>query len=78
MIIGRRWISLDAVSLCFLEGFTLVRPASLLDKVIHRRAGWRFLGWGRRPGWTGALPLYAKGANVTYEQGYEKRLEEKN
>ncbi len=66
---------MDARVLCFMEGFTLVRPATVLDRVMLHRGGWRLLGWGRRAGWRGDLPLYAKGNHVAYPMGYEGRLE---
>lgn len=39
-----------------------------------RRGGWVFLGWGKRAGWSGDLPLYARGGAVDYPLGYEGRL----
>ncbi len=66
---------MDAGLLCFLCGYVLVRRASLLDKLMCRRGGWRFLGWGTRPGWSGCLPLYERGGKVTYPQGYGEKLE---
>ncbi len=66
---------MDAGLLCYMNGFTLVRCASLWDRARLHRNGWRLLGFGVRVGWRGELPLYAKGNHVAYPMGYEGRLE---
>ncbi len=61
--------------LCSMNGFVLSQPASWFERLWMGRSGYRFLGWGRRSGWRGELPLYERAGQVTYPQGYDQRLQ---
>lgn len=69
---------MDAGLLCHLSGYVLVHRATFLDRVAYWQMGWRFLGWGKRTGWSGVMPLYERNGEVSHPQGYGERLETQN
>ena len=54
-----------------------MRKPTLVERIRFHRRDARLIGFTRREGWRGELPVYERNGKQYLEQGFEKRLEEK-